>query len=489
MKVISVDLGATSGRVRIVKEDNGILSYEEIHRFLNKSYRDKEGTLRWDFSYLFNEVVKGISLSLEKYPDAASIGIDTWGVDYGLLDQKGELLSDPVCYRDEGTFESQRKLLEKVSYQEIYSITGIQNRHFNTIYQLYVEKSDFKKVSTLLLRPDLIAYFLTGKRRREETNASTTSLYSRKEKKISSQLLNRINVPERIFPQRIYPGEEYGLRKDEFLPEGRKHSIPVLAVTTHDTASAVLGSNGKYPVAYLSSGTWSLLGTELNNPFRNKETYKANFTNEIGYGSTIRFLKNTRGRFLINEVRNDYQKKGIKIPVSSIAKLVKESKDLPTYLNADDPAFETPGNRLDKIDSYLTKTNQEKPATPGERRKIIYTSRAMTYRRILDKLIELTGEKIDSLLVVGGGNQAVILNQYTADAINKPVITGSSEATVLGNSLCQFIHFSVFKDREEGREAIGRSIESQTFYPEETNLWNEKYQSYLKIIGKGESHE
>lgn len=486
MRVISVDIGATSGRVRVVKEEHGILSYEEIRRFSNHTYRDKNGSLRWDFSFLFSNVVDGIKNALRKYPDVASVGIDTWGVDYGLLDKEGKLIQDPLCYRDEKSIQSQKELLKKITYLDIYSVTGIQNRHFNTIYQLYQEKTDFKDVSTLLLIPDLIAYLLTGEKRREETNASTTALYDQKEKKISSGLLSQIGVPESIFPRRIYPGEVYGVRKKAFLPKDRNRSLPVLAVCTHDTGSAVLGANGKYPFAYLSSGTWSLLGTEIKTPIKNEDTYKANFTNEIGYGSSIRFLKNTMGRFLINETRKDYEKKGILISVPEIKDLVLKAGDMDSYLDVDDPLFETPGDRLRKIDSYLEKTSQKKPSSPGERRKRIYVSMALAYKTIFDKLLALTGQELDSLLIVGGGNQASVLNQYTANSLARRVVTGSNESTVLGNSVCQFLHHGVYKNRVEARKAIGRSIDSQVFYPEDVEDWKQKYESYQKVIHKGE---
>ncbi len=486
MKVISIDLGATSGRVMVVSEEQGKLSYKEAHRFPNRTYRNEQGTLCWDFYYLFNEVVDGIKAVLLNDDDISSIGIDTWGVDFGLIGKDGRLLSDPTCYRDGRTIRRQKDFLSKISYSEIYSITGIQNRHFNTIYQLYESGIDFDSVSSLLLIPDLIAYFLTGEKRREETNASTTALYNRKEKKIDSSLLSLLRVPERIFPKMIYPGETYGYRKEEFLPSGREKKIPVVAVCTHDTGSAVLGTNGVAPFSYLSSGTWSLLGTELKNPLMNDKTYKANFTNEIGYGSTIRFLKNTRGRFLINETRNNYRKQGINIPVSSIAEMVHQAGDISSLLNVDDPCFETPGDRLRKINDYLEKTGQEKPKSPGEMRKRIYSSRALAYRHIIESLVQLTGENIDSLIVVGGGNRASVLNQYTANATKRKVVTGASEATVLGNAICQFIALGVFSSREEGRQAITKSIDGSVYYPQEVHIWDEKYRKFINLIQKGE---
>lgn len=479
MKVISVDLGATSGRVMTVTLEGGKFSYVENARFLNKVYRAKDGVLRWDFPYLLSHVIEGIQKALEASPDALSIGIDTWGVDFGLI-KDGKLIENPACYRDERTFDSQKRLLQKIPFSKIYEITGIQNLHINTIYQLYAEKTDFKNVDQLLLIPDLIAYFLTGSARMEETMASTTSLYDQKEKKISSELLKEIGVPERIFPKMIHAGEAYGNLKKEYLPAGFKRDIPVLAVCTHDTASAVLGANGKGQFAYISSGTWSLIGTEAKKPIINEESRKANFTNEIGYASSIRFLKNAMGMFLINEVRNDYASKGEEIKVSSIKPLVDEAEDMPTYLNIDDPLFETPGNMLAKVKEYTDREKLPYPDTPGKMMKVIYRSMAFNYRKTIEQLKELTSLDIRSILIVGGGNQATVLNQYTADACNVMVQTGAHEATAMGNALAQFLAAGVISSVEEGREAIGRSIDSSSYFPKNKEEWDKMYSVYLQ---------
>ena len=481
MKVLTIDLGATSGRVMTVTHDNHRLSYEENARFLNK-VKNENGMLRWDFPYLFNNIKDGIKKALSEHPDIASIGIDTWAVDYGFI-KNGKLIENPACYRDTKSFESQKKLLSVFPFEKIYSITGIQNLHFNTIYQLYGEDRDFDGL-TFLMIPDLIAYFLTGEARLEETNASSTSLYNKKEGKISSELLNAINIPESIFPKMIHPGETYGFLKDEFYPEGFKGKIPVVAVGTHDTSSAVLGASGKGRFAYISSGTWSLIGTELKDPIITDDSRTANFTNEIGYNSTIRFLKNTMGMFLINEVRNDYEAHGVKIPVNDIAKQVYEAKDIHSYLDVNSPLFETPGDMLTKVEDYLKKTKQDIPSTPGEMMKMIYKSMALSYKEIITKLEKLANLKINSILVVGGGNQASVLNQYTADACGIEVITGSSEATVLGNALAQLIALGDIKDVEEGRNDIASSITSKKFVPNDNEYWESEYANYLTRLHK-----
>lgn len=465
MKVIAIDLGATSGRVMTITHENNRFSYKENARFLNRTYTNNDGYLCWDFPYLFENIKEGIKSALEESEDIESIAIDTWGVDYGFLDKNGNLIHDPYCYRDSHSFETQKRVLEKIPFSKIYSLVGIQNLHFNTIYQLAGDPTGFDKVDTFLMIPDLIAYFLTGEKRLEETNASTTSLYDRSKGEMSKELLNEINVPERIFPKLIKPGETYGLLKKEFLPEGMDKEIKVIASPTHDTASAVLGTNGEGDFAYISSGTWSLIGTELKEPLMNSKSLEYNFTNEIGYDNTIRFLKNTMGMFLINEIRNDYAKRGIEIKTKDIVPLVNQANDLPTIIEVNDKIFEEPNDMLNKLDTYLTRTNQAKPSTPGECMKLIYKSMAIAYKKIISDLEELTSRKINSILLVGGGNQAEILNQYLANVCKIKVITGSSEATILGNALCQFIALGEIKDVKEGRKDISNSISSKTYYP------------------------
>lgn len=410
MKVVAVDLGATSGRVMTVTHENHRFSYEENHRFPNRTYTDSEGYLRWDFAYLLENVKEGIKKAIKANPDVESIGIDTWGVDYGLI-KDGKLVSDPTCYRDSHSFDGQKELQKKISFEQIYYIAGIQDIHFNTIYQLYSEKNDLNKVDFLLMMPDLIAYFLTGEARLEETEASTTSLYDKDEGKISEKLLKVAGIPEGIFPKLIKAGQPYGYLKKEFLPDCARKDIKVIAVATHDTASAVLGANGEGSFAYISSGTWSLIGTELKSPIKNEIARKYNFTNEIGYDGTVRFLKNTMGMFLLNEIRNDYKKKGITINVSNIVSLVEEAKDMGYVIDVNNPIFEKPGDMIAKLKTYLNEHSLPEPQTPGETIKLIYRSMADGYCKTISQLEEITSSKFNSILIVGGGNQAVVLKK------------------------------------------------------------------------------
>lgn len=484
MKVISVDIGATSGRVMVVKYENNKISLEEMYRFDNKTYL-KEDYLYWDFTSLINNIADGIKISLSKYDDIKSIGIDTWGVDYGVIDKNGELVSDPLCYRDTHTYLKQKEVLKIIPFEELYSRVGIQNMHFNTIYQLYKDER-LKNGNSILMIPDLIAYFLTGEKRLELTNASTTSLYNFKKKEIDKEILEKLNIPYNIFPKMIYPKDVYGELKNEYYPSNYKgNKIEVIAICSHDTASSVLGINGFNDFAYLSSGTWSLLGTELNYPLYTKESIKENFTNEIGYDFSIRYLKNTMGMFLINETRKDFKNKGIDISLDKIKDYVLEANDIPSYLDTNNPLFETPGNMISKIDMYLKNTKQELPNNEKEYLRLIYKSMALSYKHLILKLERLIDHKITCLLIGGGGSQASILNQFTADALNIEVKTGPVESTIMGNGICQFLHYGIFKNVDDARSVIEKSIGTKVYKPCESDTWEKEYQNFLKVTKIG----
>lgn len=484
MKVITIDIGASSGRVMVVSYNESKITYDEIHRFPNKTYL-ADDILYWDFTLLMRNIKSGIEKALEKYVDIVSIGIDTFGVDYGVIDKNGYLIGDPYCYRDKKSYLKQKEVLSLIPFFELYEKVGIQNLHFNTIYQLF-DDDRLKEGSTVLLIPDLIAYYLTGEMRMELTNASTTSLYNYKKKEIDVDILNRLGIPKSVFPKMIYPKEKYGSLRKEYYPLNYKgKEIEVIATCSHDTASSVLGMNGFGNFAYLSSGTWSLIGRELSEPILTKESKEANFTNEIGIDFSIRYLKNTMGMFLINETNTDFRNRGQDISISKIKNHVYKAKDIDSYLDVNDPTFEGPGNMISKIDAYLEKTKQPIPASPGEYFRLIYKSMAFSYRYIIENLERLTDSKISTLLISGGGNQADFLNELTSNVLNKTVKTGPIESTVMGNAVAQMLHYEIFKDVNEARMTIDRSIESKIFHPK--NLIDEaEYKHYLKFIHKGE---
>lgn len=482
MKCISVDIGATSGRVMTVTFENGRFTYEEDKRFVNRIYQDGE-TLRWDFHLLLENIVSGIHEALKRHPDVVSLGIDTWAVDYGMLDREGRLLENPVCYRDTHTFQSRKELLKRMPFSEIYAIAGIQDLHFNTIYQLFGRRERLSKADRILMIPDLIAFFLGGQKRTEYTNLSTTSLFDPVKGEISERLLEAIGISRKIFPEIIYPGESYGFLSRSVFPELRR-DIPILAAPTHDTASAVLGTDGFGEFAYLSSGTWSLIGTELDKPIISEESMKANFTNELGYDRTVRFLKNTMGMFVANEVRKNFMDLDDPIPVETIVPLVEAAPDLDVYIDPDDPSLETPGDMIHKINAYLERTGQRKLEDKGSFLRVIYQSMALNYRRALELLCRLRGKAFETLIIVGGGNQAEVLNRDTACATGLRVETGPIEATVLGNAMAQMIANGAIADKEEGRRYLRDSISVRTYLPKDRELWERKYRQFRKVTGK-----
>lgn len=476
MKVLTIDLGATSGRLMIVSLINAQIQYEEIHRFDNIILNENE-ELRWDFSNIMKNVRLGLKKAFTMHKDIASIGIDTWGVDYGIIDKNGNLLANPRCYRDMGTNKIIDEVLSKVSYEEIYQETGIQKLSFNTIFQLYLDQNILKNASKILLIPDLIAYFLTGSQRLELTNCSTTALYNPQEKKISDKLLKAIGVSKDIFAEMIYPGQTYGMLKSEYLTTGQK-SIPVISVCSHDTASAVAATSVNRNCLFLSSGTWSLMGAELDLPVINEKSLALNFSNEIGINHSVRFLKNIMGMFMINEVRKDFKNQGHEIKINDIATLVNQVKENNTYLDPDDPMFMTPTNMVNKIGCYLKKTHQEQVLDAGSIMKMIYESMALKYRYVFTNISKFSGLKFDEIVVVGGGNQSNILNQYTANALGIKVRKGCIEATVVGNAIVQFIAHKQIKDVHEARKIVLNSIKEEVFNPEDN--WDYKYQEFLE---------
>lgn len=486
MKTLAIDIGASSGRCMMVEYKDSQLTYQEVVRFKNGIIINEEH-LYWDIRTLFHEICAGIKKAFTLYPDIESVGIDTWGVDYGLINKEGRLVGNPYCYRDKRTDISSKEVLEVVSFEEIYNETGIQFLRFNTIFQLYYDCKYRKQVidntDKLLLIPDLLAYLLTGEKRIEVTNLSTTSLYNPKTKQLSKTLLTKLNIPERLFPKIIQPGETYGNIMKNFLPENINRDIPLIAVCTHDTGSAVLGTNGDKNFLYISSGTWSLIGTELNSPKIDKDAENFNFTNEVGYDNSIRFLKNTMGMFILNQLRDEWKKKDVEIVEDKISKMALDTPDIEKYLDPDHPLFELPGNMIFKVRRYINETGQSEPTFKGQWIRMIYQSMALKYRYNLEKLEKLTDKKFDEIIIVGGGNKAELLNQDTANACGIKVKIGPVESTVLGNAICQLIAMHQISNVKEARRIINRSIKEKIYLPENPELWDKKYEVFKRIVG------
>ncbi|HYO38378.1 MAG TPA: rhamnulokinase family protein [Nocardioidaceae bacterium] len=436
LRVAAVDLGASSGRVMVgtVDPGAGVLALEEVHRFPNGPVTAADGSLRWDIRRLHQEVLTGLAAAGPVH----SVGIDSWAVDYGLLDEQGRLLGDPYCYRDARTVGMAEKVRSVVGDEELYAVTGLQHLPFNTIYQLAAETS-LSRAGTMLLIPDLLGYWLTGAIGAEATNASTTQLYDVRTRTWATGLAERVGVPAGLLPRLREPGEVVGtLHRQAARATGLPAGTPVVAVGSHDTASAVVGvpASTDTSFAYISSGTWSLVGTELDRPVLTEEARAANFTNEGGVDGTVRLLRNVMGLWVLSETMRTWGRDG----PEDLAELLSAAGTAPAFgpvVDVDGPAFLPPGDMPARIAAACEATGQRPPATPGETVRCILESLALAYRRQVRAVGVLSGRPVDVVHVVGGGARNRLLCQLTADACGVPVLAGPVEAAALGNVLVQ----------------------------------------------------
>ena len=439
--VAAVDLGASGGRVMMGTVGRGQqLELQELHRFPNVPVRVL-GTLHWDVLALFRGVLDGLGAAARAGAGLASLGIDTWGVDYGLLDADGTLLGNPVHYRDTRTEGMAGQVLARVPAAELYAITGIQQLPLNTIFQLAASAGtpQLAAARTLLMIPDLLAYWLTGQAGAEVTNASTTQLYDVRAQAWATSLMTRVGIPPGIFPPLRRPGDTIG----ELLPRittetGLGTPVPVLAVGSHDTASAVAAVPAQGPgFAYISCGTWSLVGMELPGPVLSEASFKANFTNEAGIDGTIRYLRNVMGLWLLQESMRTWSARGTPADLDTLLAAAAEAPALRAVIDPDDPHFLTPGDMPGRIAHACRRTGQDPPADPGATVRCILDSLALAYRRTIAEVQELSGRHVDTVHIVGGGARNALLCQLTADACGLPVVAGPVEAAALGNVLVQ----------------------------------------------------
>jgi rhamnulokinase len=437
--VAAVDLGASSGRVIVAGVGPGHLELQEIHRFPNGGIR-AGGTLHWDILRLYADVLDGLRAAARAH-DLAGVGIDSWAVDFGLLDATGALLGNPVHYRDERAAGAVDRVLARIPVAELYAATGIQQLPFNTIYQLAAAAGtpQLEAARTLLLIPDLLGYWLTGQSGAERTNASTTQLYDVRTGEWAWPVIERAGIPRRIFPALRDPGTVIGpVRPDVAAGSGLPAGLPVVAAGSHDTASAVAAVPARGPhFAYISSGTWSLVGMELDRPVLTEASRRANFTNETGIDGTIRYLRNLSGLWLLQESLREWQAAGGR---PDLAALLAEAARLPplvSVIDADDAAFLAPGDMPARIRDACSRYGDRVPASPAEVVRCVLDSLALGYRRAVLALQELSGRHAEVIHLVGGGARNDLLCQLTADACGLPVIAGPAEAAALGNALVQ----------------------------------------------------
>ena len=485
-RILAFDFGASSGRAMLSRFEGNQLKAEEIHRFSNDPVV-LNGVLYWDIVRMMFEIKRSISLALAKGGFDA-IGIDTWGVDFGLLDRRGNLMQNPVHYRDPHTVGVPEQVFKIIPKEEIYEKTGIQLMRFNTLYQLYYlareEPALLAQADRFLLMPDLMAYFLTGEKKCEVTNASTTNLYNPTLKGWDFQLCRTLGIPTEIFPPIISTGEIYGNLLPEICEELNCPSVPVVAVATHDTASAVFSCPAKEKdFVYISCGTWSLFGTELGKPIMSEKAIAANFTNEIGYHHSVRFLKNIMGLWLIQESRRQWMREGSEVGFDVLENEALESRPFQCYIDTDAPQFETPGNLPRRIQEYCERTGQTVPQTRGETMRCIYQSIAMRYKYTFETLSSITGKKYKTIHMFGGGIKDTLLCKMTASACGVPVYAGPVEATVMGNIGVACLALGEIRDHREARKIIRESNDIKVYQPLQWEEWQEAYGDFLKAAG------
>ena len=465
---LAADFGGGSGRVIAGWLEDGKLTMEEIHRFGNRQVRLGDHVY-WDFPALFEDMKAGLKKAASKGYEVESIGVDTWGVDFGLIDRDGQLLGNPVCYRDARTAGMTEKLYETLNPTEHYATTGIQVMEINTLAQLLSIKgtAQLEAAEHLLFMPDLFSYFLTGKATNEYCIASTSQLLDAKRREWSWETIEALGLPKRIFGDIVMPGTVRGeLRKDIAEETGLK-DVKVIAVGSHDTASAVAAVpaiEGDGPVAFLSSGTWSLLGIELPEPILTEEARQAEFTNEGGVGGRIRFLQNITGLWILQRLMAEWKERGEEQTFGELLPAAEQAS-ISSIIPVADAAFTNPPSMEKAISDYCRQSNQPVPQTKGEFVRCLFQSLAKKYKDAIEGVNGLLPESLKRLHIIGGGSQNGLLNQFTADALEIPVWSGPVEATAMGNILVQAMAAGEVADLAELREVVRRSVTPKVFEP------------------------
>ena len=489
LKMLAIDLGASSGRGIVGSFDGKKLTLEENHRFPNEPVT-VAGTFTWDTLRIFHEIKNSIrKCALSEDKDIASIGIDTWGVDFGLIDKTGRLMANPVHYRDtrtEGIIEYADKFVPR---SELYNVTGLQFQNFNTVYQILASMRDepmyINNAQKLLFTPDLLNYFLTGEMRCEYTIASTGAIIDAKKRDLAYDLLKKFGIPSGIFAPIAQPGSVVGPLLPQVLEEVGDISAKVVNVAAHDTASAVVAVPATSDdFIFLSSGTWSIMGSEVKEPIISDASFKYNFTNEGGAENTIRFSKNITGLWLKQECKRQWEREGKNYTHDQLSDMALASKPLQSLIDPDDALFATPGNLPKRIAEYCKATGQHVPEDAGEIMRCIFDSLALRYRYTVEKIDEMKGHKTPFINVIGGGTKEALLCQFTADACGRPVNAGPVEATAIGNIMEQAIAAGELKNVAEAREVVRGSFEIEYYEPKNTESWDEGYERFKKLIEK-----
>lgn len=484
--VLAMDFGASGGRAIAAEFDGEKITLNEIHRFSNDPVI-VNGTMYWDILRLFFEIKQSL-IKAKSLGKIESIAIDTWGVDFGLIDKDGNLLENPVHYRDkrtEGIFKEAEKLF---NLSRIYDITGNQIMEINSLFQLLALKKSrpeaLERADKMLFIPDLLNFFLCGEKRSEMSIASTSSLMDAKTKEWSEELIESAGLKRELFPEIIDSGKVLGELRDDICEELSVDKIKVVTAASHDTQSAMLASPAKdEDFIFLSCGTWSLFGTELKAPVIDEVSKELNVTNEMGHERKTSFLKNIIGLWVIQESRRRWIKEGKEYSFGDLESLASEAEPFGCFIDPDDPLFTPAGNMPRRIREYCENTNQKIPQSVGETVRCINESLAMKYKTALSEIEKCTGKKYKSIHIVGGGSKSAQLCQFTANACGCTVYAGPAEATALGNAAVQLIACGKIKNAASAREIISRSEEIKVYSPENTEEWEKQYEIFKKAVG------
>ena len=478
--LLAIDLGAESGRAILGTLDSERLALSEIHRFANTPVRLPDG-LHWDVLRLWNEIQAGIALAIRKHGGKLeSVGIDTWGVDFGLLDRRGALLANPYHYRDNRTDGMLDEAFRRMARERIFELTGIQFMQLNTLFQLLalvVSRSPLLDVAeTFLTMPDLFNYWLTGQVACEFSNATTTQCYDPRRRAWAEPLLQAMEIPRRIFPRVIAPGTVLGPLSPTVAEETGAKQVVVIAPACHDTGSAVAAvpAEGK-DFAWISSGTWSIMGVESREPIINASSLVFNFTNEGGVNDTFRFSKNIAGLWLVQECRRTWAVEGAELSYAELTQMAAQADPLVAVIDPDHNDFLKPGDMPARIRAFCQRTNQPVPASKAAVVRCALESVALKYSWVLEHLEEMIGRRLEPIHIVGGGTQNRLLSQFTADATGRVVVTGPIEATAIGNLLMQAIALGHIGSLQQGRTIVRNSFAPEIFKPRSRARWDEAY--------------
>jgi len=485
MRYLAFDLGAESGRAIVGTVKNGRLLLEEVYRFQNRPLL-VQGHLHWDVYRLFEELKFGLQAATARYKDIVSLAIDTWGVDFGLLTEDGILIGLPMMYRDPITEGIPEEIYGLISREELYRITGLQTMRFDTLFQLYaLEKRSpgyLKAAHSLLFMPNLLGYLFTGQGAADLSIASTSHFYNPSFHRWATSLLERLGLPADILPSLVYPGTIIGPLLKEIAEECNASGMELICVGSHDTASAVASVPAQGERwAYISSGTWSLMGAELEKPLINDEGMQYDFTNEVGYGGSIRYLKNIVGLWLLQGIRRSLESRGIPMSYPEMVAAAEKTAPLQVLIDVDEPDFMNVGDMMDKVDAFCRKTGQPLPEGAGGYARCVLESLALRYREVMALLKKLTGADYDTLHIVGGGSKNIMLNSFTASACHMQVLAGPDEATAAGNILVQAITRDEIASLANAREVVGNSFDLIEYLPQNPEIWDRAYEKYRTL--------